>query len=271
MSGAPNTQGGISYDADGRVQEAQPGRKRGGMPGLAAARVGFFGGSGEVASPGGGFTPAGPAPVEQDSAESTHPRLGRRARRRAQREAEAAAAIGPDGQIDPEWASKNPEDAQAKLIEIQREDFNARYRPLEEAAIAEYMKSPEQAAQRAGGIAGQGFANAQGMSQRALGRQGASMTSDQLRASGASTGLAQARAVGTAENTTRRAITDRNIEGIGTMIGIGRGIQGSVNSGMDGAAGMQTARNQAHAGAKAAHKQNMIGTGVAVAGLAAAF
>ena len=104
-----------------------------------------------------------------------------------------------------------------------------------------------------------------------MGRTGASMTADQRRAAGNATGLAQARAIGTAENTTRRAIQERNIEGIGTMIGIGRGIQGSVNRDMGAAAGMQNARNQAHAGAKAAHKQNMISTGVAAAGLAVAF
>jgi hypothetical protein len=173
--------------------------------------------------------------------------------------------------IDPEWARNNPEAAQAKLIDIQRDDFNARYRPLEEAAIAEYMKSPEQAAQRAGGIAAQGFHGGTGAADRSMGRMGAAMTGDQRRASGEATGLAQARAVGTAENTTRRAIQDRNIEGMGTMIGIGKGIQGSVNSGMDGAAGMQGARNQAHSAAKAGHKQNMMSTGVAVAGLAVAF
>lgn len=196
------------------------------------------------------------------------PRMGKKARRRAQREAEATAAVGSDGQIDAEWASRNPEAAQAKLLDVQREDFNARYRPLEEAAIAEYMKSPEEAAQRAGAAAGSPFGRAMGMSARSLGRRGAQMSGDQRSAVQSSLGLAKARAVGTAENTMRRDVRDRNTEGLGTMISIGKDISGGVNRDMGQAGAMSTQRSQAHKNAKQAHSQNLMGSALGLAAFA---
>lgn len=193
---------------------------------------------------------------------------GRLVRASSEPAAAGLAAPASDMRLDPTEARNNPKKAQGQLIERQREDFNARYRPMEEATIAEYMRSPEEAAQRAGAIAGQSFEGAPGMTARALGRLGGSMTPDQLRAAGDASGLAKARAIGTAENTMRRAVRDRNTDGLGTMVGIGRGIQGGVNRDMGSAAGMQVQREQAHSAAKTQHTQALIGT---AAGLAGAF
>lgn len=273
---------GTGFDENGRVAEArQAGAKKlGGKGGRGGGRF-FSRGGAEMSSPG------GPQTMGQAGASLLGGGLGGalqlqdgehpiRAMVRQRREADARSAeqergMRESGTIDPEWASQNPEKAQAMLIDQQREDFNQRYRPLEEAAIAEFMKSPEQAAQRAGGVAGKAFSGASGMSERAMGRRGASMTADQRRASADATGLARARSIGTAENTTRRNVRDRNIEGLGTMVSIGKGISGGVNRDMGSAADMQSQRIQANKAASAARKQNMVSTAVSVGGLAIAF
>ena len=224
MLGLRNTRGGVRYDTDGRMQEAQ-----------GAKRVGRLG------------------------------RFGRAVR--DGRDGQVHTMGGAPDTIDPEWASQNPDAAHAKLIETQREDFVSRYRPLEQEAIAEFMKPPEEAAQRAGLAAGSQFGNAAGISQRELGRRGAQMTGDQHRAMTEGLGLAQARGVGTAENIMRREVRDRNVNGLGQMISIGKDIYGGTNRDMGSASQMATGRSDAHKGARQAHTQSMVSTGLGLGAL----
>lgn len=169
--------------------------------------------------------------------------------------------------IDPEWASQNPEAAQARLIDARRDDFESRYRPLEEAAIAEFMKSPEEAASRAQGISTSAFGRVSAMTDRSLGRRGVFMTADQAAAAQAATDLDRVRAGATGANLTRRHVTDRNIEGLGTMAGIGRGVQGAGLSGMGDASGMANARNEAGRAARQQHRAGQLQTVSSMAGL----
>jgi hypothetical protein len=171
--------------------------------------------------------------------------------------------------IDPGLAQTDPSKVNAQLLEYQREDFMTRYRPLEDAAIAEYMKSPEQAAKQAGLAAASPFNRAMGMNERAMGRRGAQMTGDQRSAVRSGLGLAKARGVGNAENLMRRQVRDRNIEGLGTMIGIGKGISGSVNRDMGAASQLQTQRLEAGRNAQQAHKQSTTSTVMGLASIAA--
>jgi hypothetical protein len=172
--------------------------------------------------------------------------------------------------MDPEWAAQNPEKAQAQLIDMQYQDYVARYQPLEDELIAEYMKSPEESAQQAGLIAGSQFKNVEGMSQRSAARRGAVLTPDQLAAQRRSVGLAEARTVGTAENLTRRHVNERNMNGLSQMMGLGHGLHSGSMSGLSQSSSMAASRNAQHASASQAHKQNTMSTALGMAGLAAA-
>lgn len=167
--------------------------------------------------------------------------------------------------IDPDWAAKNPEKAQAKLIDLQWEDFATRFRPIEEQALAGYMASPEVDARRAGlHVARQFRGDPTAHLSRTMGRFGAQLTPEQAQAVAQQRGLDAARGIATAENTTRRHVRDRNMEGLGAMIGIGRDVQGSATNSMSQAASMQAQRNAANAQAKAANRQNNINTALSL-------
>ena len=171
--------------------------------------------------------------------------------------------------IDPEWASKKPDEAQAALTRLQWEDFATRFRPIEEQAIAGFMASPEADARRAGLHAASAFGgDPTAEVGRTMGRFGAQLTPEQAQALAQQRGLAAARGVATAENTTRRHVRDRNMEGLSTMIGIGRDVQGGAMDGLSQAAGMQSQRNAASAQASAANRQNNINTALGLGALA---
>ena len=172
--------------------------------------------------------------------------------------------------IDPEWARNNPSQANAQLMDNQWELFQTRYRPLEDDVLARYMSNVEGEASRAGENAQRGLAAAQGVSERQLGRRGVRMTADQAGAVQASQGLNAARTVASAENFARRDARDRNLEGLGTMIGIGQGISGSAGENLGTAAGMASQRSQQAAANKAANRQSLISTGLGLGGLAIA-
>ena len=176
---------------------------------------------------------------------------------------------GLNGTIDPEWASKNPDKAQAAVSDAQWADFEARYRPIEEAAIAEFLKSPDEAAGRAGLAAAGARKNDATATARQLSRYGANMTADQQKVAARQQGLSAARGVAGAENITRRNIRDRNIDGMGTMIGIGKGVAGGAQRDLSSAAGMQQDRINAGKAAKAAHRQSTISTATSALGMAA--
>lgn len=174
------------------------------------------------------------------------------------------------GEIDPDWASRRPDKAQAKLIDLQWEDFTKRFRPLEDEMLQTYFGNGEPEAQRAGLHMAQTFGPAEGAvtdTQRELGRYGAGVTQRQAQALTQQRGLDAARGIATAENTTRRQAKDRNIEGLGTMMGIGRGIQGSAQQNMGQAASMAAQREQAGKAAAHSQRQNTMGNVVSGAGM----
>jgi len=68
-------------------------------------------------------------------------------------------------------------------------------------------------------------------------------------------------------NTTRRETRDRNIEGLGTMIGIGKDIMGSAGQNLGEAASMAHQRREAARAASAQRKQQTISTVATLGGL----
>ena len=170
--------------------------------------------------------------------------------------------------IDPDWASSNPDEAQARLQDKEWRLFEERYRPMEEAAIDEFLGGSGAAMSRAADSARRGLAAAEGVNERAMGRRGVAMTGDQRRSAEASRGLNAARTVGTAANTAQRETRDRNLEGLGTMLSIGKGISGSAGDNLGAAADMASARQQQNRAASDARRQQTMSTVATLGGMA---
>lgn len=169
--------------------------------------------------------------------------------------------------LDPDAATKDPSEVQGQLQDSQWALFKERYRPIEDAAIQEFLKGTGEAAKDAGVNARRSLAGTAGVTDRSLGRRGVTMTGDQRKAAEAGMGLNAARTIATAENTARTKRRDRNMEGLGTMMSIGKGISGSAGDNLSAAAGLQHDREQQNAAAKQAKKQQNIQTASTVASL----
>ncbi len=179
--------------------------------------------------------------------------------------------------LDPKKAKKDPDKAQAELIKIQRKDFERRFRPLENDLMSQVhgeqaAADAETAAQKAGADVRSQGAVTRAQFQRDLARSGTTTTARQDRQLDRSRGLAEARGVADAQNTTRRHIRDENLDRTADLIGIGRDIQQGANEGLSAASGMQASREAASDAAKTAQKGqtlSMLSTGLGLA--AAAF
>lgn len=172
------------------------------------------------------------------------------------------AYINPNG---------SPDATRAQLIDLQRQDFNTRFRPLESALIQKVQTNGEAEANAAAADVTQQAALSRGEFMRNLARTGTQLTARQENAIGDKRGLDAARNVASAKNITRRAVKDENLQRQADLIGTGRDIVQGANQGLSSAAGMATARKRADdaaAQASKAQRNNMIATGL---GMAAAF
>lgn len=166
--------------------------------------------------------------------------------------------------INAALAEKKPQWAQGELHEKQWDLFKDRYRPLERSAIDELLRGTDRAARTAGVNARRGLRGASAVTARSLGRRGVTMTGDQRESARASRSLNRARTIGTAKNLARREQRDRNLEGLGTMLSVGKGISGSAGSNLGAAANLASKRKQQNEAADRQHKQTMISTGVSL-------
>lgn len=167
--------------------------------------------------------------------------------------------------LSAERAMKDPQAAQADLIELQRLDYAQRFQPLEMKLMGMATSDGEGQAQQAGTTAARQSALSREQFMRDLGRSGTALTSRQAGAIDRNRGLSDARNVANAKNSTRKQVLDQNLEAQAGLIGIGRDVQQSANRDLGTASGMQSQRQQAGANAKAADKaqtSQMIGTGL---------
>ena len=168
-------------------------------------------------------------------------------------------------------AGRNPIQSQADLIELQDRDFETRFQPLEEDLRNEISRSGEFEARRAGESAAAGGALTAEQFMRDLGRSGTQLTERQAGQIGRSRGLAQAKQVANAKNTSRQITRDTNLEAQAQLIGIGRDVSAAGGKDLASAAQLQTQRenaNRAADSAQDAQTTSMVATGL---GLAAAF
>jgi hypothetical protein len=180
------------------------------------------------------------------------------------------ASMNEDGTInmlDVETAMNDPGKAQGDLVRAQREDFDARFKPLEKKLMEELSKTPEEEAQKAADNMASQHAVTRASFQRDLSRSGTALTARQTQAIEGKRGLNEARSMSNAKNTTRRNVRETNMERTAEMIGIGRGIAQSANQNLNTATGLQAQREQANANRDAQQAQQdaqMAGAALAI-------
>lgn len=136
---------------------------------------------------------------------------------------------------------------QADITRAQWEDFQERYIPVENDLLAlASTSSANAAADDSGNYMERAFANTTGQ----LGRQnqglGAPVSARTQAAMDRQTDVAKASGIATAENLTRRAVDERNLNLMGDIIGIGKGINSSASNMANQAGGLATQRKLAN-------------------------
>lgn len=169
--------------------------------------------------------------------------------------------------IDPEFAERNPREAEAELLRIQQEYAKQAFLPIEERLIGEVTRDIEPEADRAGDITRAQFAQSRESSRRGLASRGISLSEPQRAGIERRRAITESKGIATAENLTRRGLEDRNRNLLGNLAGLGKGIATSSLSALGTASGAQSQREATGAQLQAQRKASQIGGAAAGAGL----
>lgn len=169
-------------------------------------------------------------------------KMPRRLRRWARRYNRAHAA--KTGQYPAEFAEQNPEKSQAAMLRADWDDFQERFKPIEDELIERSQRDGNEEADRAISLTREGHTQAEESMERDLARTGQTVSSEQRAAIKARRGLAGATDAVNAGNQTRRHVDEQNTNLQGDLIGIGRGISGRASDGMNTAAGLAAGRGR---------------------------
>ncbi|MGB0969422.1 MAG: hypothetical protein ACPGVG_00465 [Mycobacterium sp.] len=198
----------------------------------------------------------------------TRAELERQIREQLLREQQSLAA--EVGQVDEQWAAANPSEASAEITRQQWQQFQERFRPMEDELIADIsdMSSIGRDADRASTQVRDQFARARGTQQRNMRRAGISQDARQAGMSNRRSALAEALGRTNAENQTRRTSFDDKVNRLGDMIGTGRGLRTNAAGSLSQAAGMQTGRDAHNSAVSQQNRQQAMATMVSIAAMA---
>ena len=157
---------------------------------------------------------------------------------------------------------------QAQLIDAQRQDFDDRFRPVEERIVDAVDRDISGEVALAGSQAKKQANITRGSFLRDLQRSGITLDARGQRQVDRSQGLSRALSVATAKNTTRQALTEENLQRKADLIGIGKGITAAANDSLSQASNLQARREDARVQGATARKSQNINTGATLAGLA---
>ena len=151
-----------------------------------------------------------------------------------------------------------PVDA-AGVTRAQWQHFLDFYRPIEDEVLRQAMQTDFSAEGDAAGVtAAAGVNSASGTLARNLSRSGATLTGEERAAVMRRTGSTLARAVGQAENTTRRGLSDSRTNLLASVVGIGRGVANTATSGLQSVADMGAQREVSYRQQRSsAHSTNL--------------
>ena len=159
----------------------------------------------------------------------------------------------------------------ADLTRAQWQYFLDFYRPLEEATLAEALRTDFSAeGDEAGLTAAAGVRSGRGLLERNLSRQGVALTSEERAALNRRTGSTLTKSVARAENTTRRQLSDSRTNLLRGAVEIGRGVATTASQGLNSVADMAAQREALYQQQKAAATSTNISTISSLAALAIA-
>ena len=146
------------------------------------------------------------------------------------------------------------------------------YKPVETDVLASAMSTDFSAqGDKAGQTAKQSIATAAGTAERNMGRAGATLTAEERSAVGRRRNLRSGRAVGSAENSTRRVLSDTRINLLSQLTGIGHNVANTAMAGMSSAAGMEAQRESSHLQQQSATRSGNLSMAASAAALMIAF
>lgn len=171
---------------------------------------------------------------------------------------------GSDGLLSPGWAAGNPGAAMGEVSRGQWQEYQDRYMPVELAALEEAQRTDFQSeGDRAGVNAARQAGVTQGTFLRDLDRRGITMNSlsqDERAGLTRRLNIANTTNIAGAENVTRRAKSETNLNALAQMVGIGRGIARGATDGLATAANAEAQRNLANKAAKAQQTSTALAT-----------
>lgn len=121
------------------------------------------------------------------------------------------------------------------------------YRPQEDEVLRRAMQTDFSAeGDQAGATASANVKTSRGILSRNLSRSGTSLTPEERAAVNRRQGTSLSRAVGQAENVTRRGLSDSRTNLLQQVVGIGRGVAATASSGLNSVADMAAQREAEH-------------------------
>jgi len=152
-----------------------------------------------------------------------------------------------------------PDQISANITRSQWQHFLDTYRPVEDDILKSAMQTDfTSEGDKAGAEAGASVTASRGTLARNLSRAGSSLSGEERSALGRRTDLSLTKAVGRAENTTRRTLNDTRTQLLSSMVGIGNQVANTASAGSQSVADMAAQREMQYKQQKtAAHNQNM--------------
>ncbi len=161
-----------------------------------------------------------------------------------------------------------PDQIAAGITRDQWQHFLDTYKPVEDDILATALSTDFSAqGDEAGATAGRSIAASAGAAERNISRSGASLTGEERAAISRRRGLSKSKAVGRAENTTRRGLADSRTNLIAQLVGIGRGVAQTASAGSQSVADMAAARDSLWQSQKSQTKANNLSTAASAAAL----
>ena len=166
----------------------------------------------------------------------------------------------------------SPDSIAAGVTRDQWQHFLDFYRPIEDKVLESAMQTDFTAeGDTAGSTAASSVNASKGSLARSLSRSGVALSAEERTAVNRRQQNTLTRAVGRAENTTRRGLKDSRANLLAGVVGIGRGVSTTAQSGMQSVADLAAQREQYNRSASAAAHNNNVSTAASLAALLIAF
>lgn len=161
-----------------------------------------------------------------------------------------------------------PDQIAANITRDQWQHFLTTYKPIEDQVLQRAMQTDfSSEGDEAGATARAGIQASKGTLARNMSRLGSNLTGEERSAIGRRTDLSLTKAVGQAENTTRRGLSDTRTNLLAGLVGIGRGVAQTASGAAQSVADMAAQREMQYKQQKAAATSSTISAAASAAAL----